>query len=348
MIDAEVVVVGAGVMGSATAWRLAEAGREVVVLEQFHVGHDRGSSHGRSRIFRFSYHDPMYVQMARESLALWRELEARSGEALIRVTGGLDAGPGADSHAAAMEACGVAFERLSPQERARRFPHIHLADAATVLYQGDSGVVAADRAVAAFAAGARRAGAELREGVPVRKLSREDRGAVIHTDREEYRARTAVITAGAWARGLLLDIGMDIPTRPTRETVAFFRVPEEEAYPTLVDWGRPAVYSLPSPGQGIKAGQHIAGPVTDPEQEGRVSEESVATLRRWVARRYPDADREPHHAETCLYTNTPDESFILDRHGAFVVGSACSGHGFKFAPLIGHRLAALATERGEP
>lgn len=341
MITADVVVVGAGVMGSATAWRLAAAGREVVVLEQFHLGHDRGSSHGRSRIFRFSYHDPMYVRMAQEALGLWRELEAQAGEALLRVTGGLDLGPGADSHAAAMDACGVPFERLRPEERARRFPHIQLAEGGTVLYQPDSGVLAADLAVAALAGAARHAGAEVREGVRVRKLSEGDGGAVIETDGEEYRAGTAVITAGAWARGLLQGIGVDIPTRPTRETVAFFSVPEESAYPTLVDWGSPAVYSLPSPGQGIKAGQHIAGPETDPDEEGRVSEESVAVLRDWVARRYPEADPEPHHSETCLYTNTPDESFILERHGSFVVGSPCSGHGFKFAPLIGERLAEL-------
>jgi sarcosine oxidase len=341
VISADVVVVGAGVMGSSTARWLARSGREVVVLEQFEPGHTRGSSHGTSRIFRFSYHDPMYVRMAQEALSLWRELEDEAGEPLLDVTGGVDVGPGADSHAEAMEACGVAFDRLDPRERARRFPQVRLPEEGTVLFQADSAVIAADRAVGAFAAGATRRGAELRHGVRVRRLSEEDGGAVLHTDDEEYRARVAVITAGAWARGLLQGLGIDVPTRPTRETVAYFRVPEGPAYPTLVDWGSPAVYSLPSPGQGIKAGQHIAGPVTDPDEEGRVSEESVATLREWIARRYPEADPEPHHAETCLYTNTPDESFILERHGPFVIGSPCSGHGFKFSPLIGKRLAGL-------
>lgn len=344
MISADVAVVGAGVMGSATARALARQGREVLLVEQFEVGHTRGSSHGRSRIFRFSYHEPRYVRMAQEALRLWRELEAEAGEQILTVTGGLDVGPGADSHASAMDACGVPFERLDAEDRTRRFPHIDLADQATVLYQADSGVVAADRAVAAFVAGARRAGAELHEGLRVRRLVRDGEAAVLETDGEEIRARTAVITAGGWARGLLRGVGVDIPTRPTRETVAYFRVPEDQTYPTLVDWGSPAVYSLPSPGQGIKAGQHIAGPETDPDQEGQVSEESVAVLRQWIAERYPEADPEPHLAETCIYTNTPDESFILERHGPFVVGSPCSGHGFKFAPLIGVRLATLAGE----
>jgi sarcosine oxidase len=137
--------------------------------------------------------------------------------------------------------------------------------------------------------------------------------------------------------------GYSLNASPSRETVAYFHVDQEMSYPTLVDWGEPSVYALPAPGQGIKAGEHHGGPVVNPDSDGQANAESVARLSRWIGERYPYADREVLSVQTCLYTNTPDESFVLDRRGPLVVGSACSGHGFKFAPLIGERLAALAT-----
>jgi sarcosine oxidase len=132
---------------------------------------------------------------------------------------------------------------------------------------------------------------------------------------------------------------------PTRETVAYFGHDDPLSLPTLVDWSDPtALYALASPGQGLKAGLHHTGPVIDPDEEGAVDAEIVARLAAGVRERYVRAAPEPHGAETCIYTNTSDESFVLERHGRIVVGSACSGHGFKFAPLIGERLADLAVE----
>jgi sarcosine oxidase len=126
----------------------------------------------------------------------------------------------------------------------------------------------------------------------------------------------------------------------TRETVAFFEMAERP--PTLVDWGEPTVYALASPGQGVKAGRHIAGPEVDPDDKGAPDQGSIEIVSEWVSRHYPEASPRPHLAETCLYTNTDDQRFILERHENIVVGSPCSGHGFKFAPLIGERLADLA------
>jgi sarcosine oxidase len=128
----------------------------------------------------------------------------------------------------------------------------------------------------------------------------------------------------------------------TRETVAYFTLPDEQAIPTFVEWGSPATYSLRSPGQGLKVGQHRAALPVEPDEKGEVNQQSVAYLCSWVAEHYPGANPVPHYAETCLYTNTVDEHFILERYGPIVVGSACSGHGFKFAPLVGQRLAELA------
>jgi sarcosine oxidase len=154
-------------------------------------------------------------------------------------------------------------------------------------------------------------------------------------------AETVVITAGPWSSKVLSPLGIELDVRPTRETVSYFHAPSD-GWPTLVEWGDPSLYALASLGQGLKAAEHIAGPTADPDGGGGVNRESVARVSAWVAERFPGADPTPHLSETCFYTNTADESFILDRHDAVVVGSACSGHGFKFAPLIGARLAALA------
>ncbi|HEV8573021.1 MAG TPA: N-methyl-L-tryptophan oxidase [Actinomycetota bacterium] len=347
--DVDVVVVGAGIMGSATARALARAGREVVLVERYQVGHTRGSSHGRARVFRFSYDDPRYVRMAQESLSLWRELEDETGEDILTTTGGLDLGKGEEDRVSALESCGADFELLDAGECRRRFPDVAVPEGGRALFQGDAGVVAADRAWQAFVRSAREAGAELREDTHVERLIMEDDRVEVRAGEERWRARVAVITAGAWTRRLLWGVGEDIPTTPTRETVSFFGIPPAVVPPVVVEWTTPPRYSLFSFDQGLKAAEHHAGPVTDPDQEGEISADSLAQLRDWVRARFPGAEGEPHHAETCIYTNAPDEDFVLERRGPVVIGSACSGHGFKFAPWVGRRLAELAqeaTERG--
>jgi glycine/D-amino acid oxidase-like deaminating enzyme len=199
-------------------------------------------------------------------------------------------------------------------------------------------------AVRAFVEGAESHGAKLHEGTVVTRLRAVDGRVELDTDDATYRVRVAVVAAGGWARPLLATAGIELPVVPTRETVAYFELDEELSVPALVDWDEPAFYALASPGQGLKAGLHHAGPVTDPSREGEVSAETVERLVERVERRYPTADPQPHHVETCIYTNTEDERFIIERHGPIVVGSACSGHGFKFAPLTGKRLADLALE----
>jgi sarcosine oxidase len=341
----DAVVVGAGVMGVATARALARSGRDVVLLERFRLGHARGSSHGRSRIFRFSYGDRRYVRMAMEALPLWRELEGEVGEEVVRTTGGLDLGPAVTEHARALEAEGAPLEVLDASDAGQRFPFVAFPSG-SVLFQPDAGIVLADRAVEALARSARSSGAEVVEEQPVVSVRADgERGVVVETEVETYRALVAVVTAGGWGRELLGPAGIDLPVRPTRETVAYFRLDEDLPVPSLVEWNSPAGYALRSPGQGIKAGEHGTGPETDPHEPGVVNPDAVERVARWIRSRYPDADPTPHLAETCIYTNTVDESFVLARHGPIVVGSACSGHGFKFAPWIGRHLADLALRR---
>lgn len=332
----KIAIVGAGVMGCATARALARRGHDVTIYEQFEVGHTRGSSHGRTRIYRYSYPDERYVGMMKEALAFWRELEAESGTTILQQTGGLDMGKNLDAHVAAFEAHAIPYEVINTQDVSKRWPSLSLPEG-DVLFQAEGGIVHAERAWNALAHGAISAGAKLLEERRIDEIGLE--GFVDYD--------VTIVTAGGWAKKLLATAGIALDVRPTRETVAYFKM--KELPPTLVDWGDPSVYALLDPMHGLKAGEHIAGPETDPDEgdgrfgKGNPDHESIDRLKQWVAARYTAAEPEPVATETCIYTNTPDEHFVLERHGAIVVGSACSGHGFKFAPLIGQRLADLAT-----
>jgi sarcosine oxidase len=337
----DAVVIGAGVMGSSTARWLSRQGWRVALLEQFEIGHTRGSSHGRSRIFRFSYPDAMYVEMAMESLALWREAERDSGEELVITLGGLDVGSGIEKNASALEECGAVHEMLTGREAARRFPQVSFEEDEDVLFHPDAGIVRADRAVESFVALATRDGADVRQHARVAGIEERSEGIAVRAGDETLAAPVAVVTAGAWVNRVLAESGIELDVRVTRETVAYFRS-DAPTPPSLCEWVHPTLYALPSPGQGIKAGEHIAGPTADPDEVGAPNDDAAARVAGWIARRFPGAEATPHHAETCLYTNTADEHFILERHGSIVVGSPCSGHGFKFAPLIGKRLAEFA------
>jgi sarcosine oxidase len=338
----DVFVVGAGVMGAATARELARRGREVVLFERFEIGHTKGSSHGASRIFRLSYDDPMYVRMAQEALVLWRELEDEVGDPILTTTGGVDVGEPALANDAALEACGATHERMTGVEAAERFPVFTFGHEETVVYQPDAGIVHAERSVRAFVDSAVRHGAELHEHACVESVRPDGDGVAITVAGDELRGGAAVVTAGAWARPVLSTAGIDLPVTTTRQTATYFGL-EGPPPPVLVQWESYPLYALADPGRGIKAAQHQQGGPADPEEPGLVDEEQVARLARWVGERFPDVDAASRPADTCMYTNTADERFILERRGPVVIGSPCSGHGFKFAPLIGSRLADLAT-----
>jgi sarcosine oxidase len=353
--DADIVVIGAGITGVATARALAQAGRGVVLVEQFEPGHSRGSSHGASRIFRLSYPDANYVRLAQGALQAWRELEAECGEQLIVPTGGLDFGPLALENARALATCGVRHELLTGAQVAARWP-IAAEPTEPALFHPDGGTTLADKAYGALLDGAVAAGTVLLDRLRVTTLAL-DRGMVrIGTDGDEITARACVVTAGAWAGKLLAAADIELPVIPTRETVTYFRLPGAAELPPVIDdivpdaeehgLLRPGLitYALAAPGIGLKAGLHHAGPPADPDEVGEPDAAVTRWAATWASRRYPELDPEPVASETCLYTNTADESFVLERHGRIVVGSACSGHGFKFAPTFGRTLAGLARD----
>jgi sarcosine oxidase len=341
----DVVVIGAGMAGLAAARALAQDGRDVLVLEQFELGHDRGSSHGTSRIWRLSHGDPAEVERARQAFELWRELEAETGERLLERTGGVDLRDDLAEHEQALAAAGVRYELLDSAELARRFS-IRAPAGLTALFQPDGGIAHADRALAAFARSARAHGATVLEGAKVHAIEADESGATVDSVAGRHEARAVVVTAGSWAKPLLEPLGIDLPVEVTRETVAYFRS-STDALPTVIEATSATAhegYALKAPGVGLKAGNHRSGVPADPDVPGDPDPDVVNRIAAWLAERLPIDDPTPVRAETCLYTNAPDERFLLERHGRVVVGSACSGRGFKFGPLTGTVLADLASE----
>ncbi len=322
-----IAVVGAGVMGCATAWALRDRGADVTLHEQFELDHTRGSSHGRSRIVRLSYPQPEWVRLAEEARADWTELEQTAGQRLLELVGFVELAPtpGLTSQAA-LAARGVAHGFLSTDEALA----IGLAvpPGWSALREPTGGIIHADLARRALLEAAVRGGVRFETGSQIESLDALDTDVV-------------VVTAGAWVGRLV----PHVPVRVTRETVAYFRY-EGSPLPSVVELGeRPGghvMYALHDPVHGVKAGAHHGGAETDPDAEAGPDAEIVARVSDWVRRRFPDVDPSPVATETCLYTTTADESFVLERRGRIVVGSACSGHGFKFAPAVGRRLAELA------
>jgi sarcosine oxidase len=358
----DAIVVGGGAMGTAAARELALRGRETLLLERFTFGHANGSSGGPTRIFRYSYHRSEYVHLVLAARPAWDELQDAAGEELLRVTGGIDVGPQALSRAALLEAADVPVERMLGADANERWPSLRLPADADVVLQPEGGVVRAEATVRAQARLAAEAGATLREGSTVARMTVDaGRAEIATTAGESFRTSVAVVAAGSWAGALLAQADIDVSLRPNLEQSTYFRLearPRERPHgggahdrtvlPTVIDWQhdptRPP-YVVPDPWDvgGLKVGLHLAGPPTDPDT--RAFEPDPVRVRRvldYVSARLPDA-RATGRTDTCLYTMTPDQDFVLDRVGPIVVASPCSGHGFKFAPLFGRALADLAT-----
>ena len=347
----DVAVVGAGVIGSATARALGARGASAVLLEQFDLGHARGSSHGATRIFRLAYPDPSYVRMAVAADAGWAALQADAGEELLVRTGGLDAGPGAAACAAALAACGVDHAWLDAGELRDRYPGLAVEPGERMLFQPGAGVSLAGRAVAALQRLARRDGVPARAGTPVRSIEPRGDHVVLRTAGGDLAARVAVLAAGPWTAGLLPGVVTAAPRlTATLQQVRYFAPRDRAAgrWPTLIEWAPDGAswYVVPMAGDapGVKVASHLPGRAVDPRdgpfaELDPVLEQEAA---QYVRRRLPGLDPAGLAPETCLYTMTADEDFVLDREGPVVVGGGCSGHAFKFAPLLGEMLADLA------
>jgi sarcosine oxidase len=341
----DVVVVGAGLLGLSAARALTRRGREVTVLERAEVGHEGSGSKGSCRIFRLGYDDAGWVSMAMRAREPWAELEDECGRQLLAPAPHLTFGDQLDDVRAAMGAAGAAHELLPAAEVAARFPGIAIDGPA--LLEPESCVISADAALRALAA----AGPDIRAGVTVTGVADDGRQVTVATTSGPVTAGAAVVCAGPWTSALLARSGISMPSTPTMEQVGYLAAvagPDREM-PIFICHGAPEPYGLPVPGTALyKIGFHHSGPVIDPDhqeqgQDPALTEQLVRLARRHLPGLAPDLVR----TERCVYDNSPDEDFIVDRAGRIVIGSGTSGHGFKFGPLLGEWLADLATADGD-
>jgi len=357
--SADVIIVGGGVMGCAAAYHLAKDGKRVLLIEQFTIGHNKGSSNGASRLFRLIHDGMDYVQLARAAERAWRDLEADSDQRLLQRVDGLDIGTAKTlaGFRVTMESAGVWFEALDRAEIMHRFPQFALPENTLGFYQTDYGLIAADRTLSTLASKLLLHGATIAESESVQQLRASGDGVEVRTEKGKYHGERLVLAAGPWIGPLTRQLGLALPLTVTKELSTYYKPTDMEAFMP----GRFPIFRHHLTGGtarwgvgfpifehvGVKMVMDCAGPVVDPDDPDRTP---VAVqqdeAREYAAGILPTLGGDIIETETCLYTMTPDEHFIIDRHPDFpqiVIASPCSGAGFKFAPLIGRILADLAT-----
>lgn len=353
----DVIVVGVGAMGSAACWRLARRGVRVLGLERFDVGHALGSSGGETRLIRKAYYEhPDYVPLVQRAYELWGEVESESKSKLLFQTGGLYLGPregelitgslrSARKHR-------IEHELLEGDGLRRRYPQWLLPEGYVGLYEAGAGYLLCELAVATMARLAVSQGAEVRSNEGIRSWSADGDGVKVRTDRGEHHAAKIVFTAGAWTEKLVMDLG--VPLSVTRQVLGWVSPsdPANFAVGRLPCWAVEHAgglfYGFPilEGGDTMKLAYHHRGPSAEPDSMDRRARAEDETDFRPLIRRYlPGADGPLRKMHVCMYTYSPDSHFIVDRHTAHenvLLACGFSGHGFKFAPVIGDALADLA------
>jgi len=358
----DLAVVGLGAMGSATLWRAASRGVRAVGLDRFDPPHDRGSTHGQARVIRTAYaEDPAYVPLVRAAFPLWRELESGAGETLLVMTGAAMIGPaGSDVVGGALRSAqlhGLDHDLLDAEQASRRFPQFRLREDDVVFWERDAGVLRPEACVAAALRSAKRGGAEVRTNTRVELVEPHGDGVRVHVEDGIIEARRAVVCAGPWTAELLPQL--PVPLWVERQVNAWFPTREPDLYqpprfPVFIrhEPGGRRIYGTPGldGGATIKLAVHHEGARVQPDTVPReVTDADLAPLRQHVTEWMHAVDPTPLRSITCMYTNTPDENFVIDAlPGApqITVVSACSGHGFKFAGVIGDVAVDLAVDGG--
>ena len=358
----DVIVIGLGAMGSATAFHLASRDQRVLGLDQFHPPHTQGSSHGQTRIIREAYFEhPAYVPLIQRAYELWGDLQNGfpGEEPLLTLTGGLMIGPengllfpGALRSATTHQ---LPHEVLDSDEVTARFPALRPEPSQRAVWEPRAGFLFPERCIHRHLGRAREKGALLRTGEKALRWHPDGMGVRVETSVGTYLAKTLIVTAGAWANALFPD--WNVPLTVERQTLFWF-TPRAGPSQFLQDqcpihlWETPEgefFYGFPDIGDGVKLARHHGGPPTSPETVLReVTAEDELTIRRLARRFIPDAEGSTRAATVCLYTNTPDSHFWIDHHPEYPnvwLGSPCSGHGFKFASVIGEILADAAMDR---
>ncbi len=360
----DAIVLGAGGVGSAAAYYLARSGQKVLLLEQFELNHQLGSSYGFSRVIRYTYDNPIYIELMRAAYPLWFALQEEAGEQLYVKTGGLDFGfPTEDTFQKlkqSMDGAGLDYEYLDKQEVRQRFPQFNLDNGMAALFQADTGLLRASGCVLAHIRLAQKHGATVCDRTPVIKIIPHTDSVEVHTETETYIAERLVITVGSWSKALLAEQGIDLPLKIMPCQLGFYRPKEPAAFkpgnfPVFFahmngEYGE-MPYGIPHEDEsiGVKVTTFYGWQTVDhpSEVDYTPSEEWVEYIRNFSRQYIPGAAGETLSTRRCLYTLTPDKDFVIDRHPNYphiVFGAGFSGHGFKFTTLTGKMLAELALE----
>jgi sarcosine oxidase len=355
----DVIVLGAGGVGSAAAYHAARRGARVVGVEQFGEAHDRGSSHGETRVIRQAYFEHAdYVPLLLRAYELWRDLEQITDSDLLHQVGLLQVGPpdgcvvSGVLQAAQLHALDV--DSLSGEEVERRFPGFRVPAGCVGVFERAAGYLRVERCVLAHLAAARRAGAELRFATTVQSWRAVGGDVEVVTDQGAFRAKKLIITAGPWAPRVLT--GLAIPLQVRRKHLYWFEnreasYQEDRGCPTyLYELPHGVFYGFPQIDElGVKVAEHSGGAVVDdPAADPRLpDDEDLRRVEAFIAEYLPGASREVQRRSVCFYTMSPDEHFLVDRHPQnpnIVFAAGLSGHGFKFTSVLGEALAELALE----
>ena len=362
MPTCDVAVVGLGAVGSAALFELAKRGRRVIGIDQFEPGHDRGSSHGESRLIRVAYfEDPAYVPLVRLAYERWRALEARTGQRVLTTTGIVEAGvAGSSIVAASLRSSlehGIVHEVLTARQVAARHPAFRLPSDWDCVFQPDAGILQPEKAIGLFLAQAAKLGAVVRPNTRVVDVQPSGAGVRIRLDGGDViEAGSAILAAGPWVGELAPMLKPHLSL--TRQVLAWFG----PLQPGLVGPDRMPVFLLHTPddviygvpdflGTGVKAGSHEpSGFLLDADApRSAVTPADVERIARPLGAYIPAAAGPLRRASTCVYTKTPDDHFVVGLHPdspQIVLASPCSGHGFKFASILGEVLADLAMTGG--
>jgi sarcosine oxidase len=359
MMTYDAIVLGTGGVGSAALWQLARRGHRVLGMDRFPGGHDRGSSHGQSRAIRQAYFEhPNYVPLLREAYRLWEELEQEQHESLFSRTGLLEVGP-ADGIVvpgvlASAQQHGLSVDLLSRAEACRRFPEFSFPDDARIVFERDAGYLRVEACVLAHLRAALAAGASVVYGDAVESWRPAGDAIEVQTASSTYRAARLVITAGPWAASLLGEL--QLPLRIVRKHLHWYATapssyrPEDGCPVYFFELGTAFFYGFPQlDARGVKIAEHTGGQVIDdPLSDPRaVDARDRNRVESFLRRCLPQVTLQPTDHEVCFYTMTPDQHFVVDRHpdhGQVVFACGLSGHGFKFASVLGRILADLAIE----
>lgn len=359
----DAIVIGAGIQGCFTAYHLAKHGKRVLLLEQFFLPHSRGSSHGQSRIIRRAYPEEFYTQMMDECYQIWAQLEHEAGTQLYRQTGLLLLGVKENQELKATQATlsrlGVKHQCLSSEELKQHFPNIRLTKGEVGLLEESGGVLYAAKALRVLQDAIRQLGGKVCDGEKVMEI-KPGLPIVVKTTCKSYQANSLVITAGPWTNRLLRPLGLELPLQTLRINVCYWRekVPgsygASQAFPCFLgldlNLAPHHIYGLPS-GEypGLMKVCYHHGNNADPEERDCPAAfsdiQDVQILSRFVSDHLPDLEPEPAVVERCMYTDTPDKHFILDRHPEYdniIIGAGFSGHGFKLSPVVGKILYELS------